>query len=75
MTDLTMWWPSPEAFDDLVIKEVEVGFTLSAPDDSECGEWLEHWNQSPEHLEFFENEFIKSLTNHADFILKNHGEN
>ena len=72
---IEFWWPHPDAFEDLTVEETEGGFTLSAPDDSECGEWLEYWNQTPEHLELFTRKFVESLTNHADFILKNHGEN
>ena len=62
------WWPSPAAFDDLDVEEVEEGFTLSAPDDSECGEWLAFWNQSPEHLELFTKEFTKNLLNYLEEI-------
>jgi hypothetical protein len=62
------WWPSPEAFDDLTVEDAEGGFTLIAPDDSECGEWLAHWNQSPEHFELFTNEFTKTLTSYVETI-------
>jgi hypothetical protein len=69
------WWPSPEAFEDLTVEDADEGFTLDAPDDSECGEWLAFWNQSPEHLELFTEEFTKCLQNHANTILEQHGEN
>ena len=73
---IEFWWPHPDAFEDLTVEETEGGLiTLSAPDDSEFGEWLEHWNQSPEHLELFTKKLIESLTNYADFILTNHVEN
>ena len=62
------FWPSPEAFDDLIVEETEEGFTLTAPDDTECGEWLGYWNQTPEHLELFTEEFIKTLTSHIETI-------
>lgn len=69
-----MWWPSPEAFDVLVVEDVENGFDLSAPDDSECGLWLSYWNQSEEHREFFSKEFTKVLIEHANLTLDQHGK-
>ena len=42
------WWPSPEAFENLTVEDADEGFTFDAPDDSECGEWLAFWSQSPE---------------------------
>ena len=68
------FWPSPEAFDDLTVEDAEEGFTLIAPDDTECGAWLAYWNQSPEHFELFTEEFTKVLKNYADFILEEHGQ-
>ena len=68
------WWPSPEAFDDLVVEDSEEGFTLDAPDSTECGDWLTYWNQSPDHIELFTEEFTKVLKNYADFILEEHGQ-
>ena len=68
------WWPSPEAFDDLTVEDTEEGFTLEAPDDTECGEWLAHWNQSPEHVELFTEEFTKCLQTHIDTTLEENGE-
>lgn len=73
-TDLRMWWPSPEAFDDLVVEDAEHGFDLSAPDATECGEWLSFWNQDEEHHTFFEQEFIQVLKNYAESILEHHGQ-
>jgi len=72
---LTMWWPSPEAFEDLVVEDAETGFTLSAPDDTECGEWLTYWNQDEEHHKAFEGEFIRVLRDYCNQILDKHGEN
>jgi hypothetical protein len=68
------WWPSPEAFDDLTVEDAEEGFTLEAPDDTECGEWLAYWNQSSEHIELFTEEFTKCLQNHIDTTLEEHGQ-
>ena len=68
------FWPSPEAFDDLTVEDAGEGFTLIAPDDTECGEWLAHWNQSPEHIELFTEAFTEALTNNIDNILDQHGQ-
>jgi len=62
------WWPHPDALHDLTVEDVEGGFDLSAPDDSECGAWLGYWNQSPEHLELFTKEFMKSITTYLDTL-------
>ena len=68
------WWPNPSAFDDLSVIDAEGGFTLEAPDDSECGEWLAYWNQSPEHIELFTQEFTEALKNNIDTILEQNGQ-
>ena len=62
------FWPSPDAFEDLTVEDADEGFTLTAPDDSECGEWLAFWNQSPEHLELFTKEFTKNLLNYLEEV-------
>jgi hypothetical protein len=62
------FWPSPDAFEDLTVEDTDEGFTLTAPDDSECGEWLAYWNQSSEHLELFTEEFTKTLTSYIKTI-------
>ncbi len=72
---LEMWWPSPEAFEDMVVEDAEHGFDLSAPDDTECGEWLAYWNQDEAHHKIFEEEFITVLRHYANRLLENHGEN
>jgi hypothetical protein len=74
-TTLEMWWPSPEALEDLTVKDAEHGFDLSAPDDTECGEWLAFWNQDGAHHKVFEEEFTAVLRNYANLVLENHGEN
>ena len=67
------FWPSPEAFDDLTVEDSEEGFTLTAPDETECGEWLAYWNQSPEHIELFTEAFTEALKNNLDTLLEEHG--
>jgi len=57
------WWPLPGAIDDLTVEETEGGFTLSAPDDTECAAWLQHWNATEERREVFQAEFETALTN------------
>ncbi len=71
---LTMWWPSPEAFDDLTVEDAEYGFDLSAPDHTECGEWLAYWNQDEAHHKIFEREFIEVLKHYANKTLEEHGQ-
>ena len=66
---LTMWWPSPEAFEDLEVTDIETGWQLSAPDGTELAEWLEYWSQDEEHHEFFQKVFVRALTEHANFVL------
>jgi hypothetical protein len=68
------WWPTPSAFDDLVVEENEQGFTLSAPDDTECGEWLAHWNQSEEHQEIFNQAFTDVLMDHIKTLETENGK-
>ena len=71
MTDIPAewWWPSPEAFKDLTVTDNETGWELSAPDDSELGEWLSFWGQSEEHHKLFQAVFLKALTDHANFVI------
>ena len=73
-TNLDFWWPSPEAFEDLVVEDSDTGFLLSAPDDTECGEWLAYWNQNEEFHTLFEQEFTKVLRVYAQSILEKYGE-
>jgi hypothetical protein len=70
-----MWWPSPEAFEDLTVEDAEHGFDLSAPDDTECGEWLAFWSQDEAHHKIFEEEFTAVLRNYANEILTQNGQN
>ena len=76
MTDTLpeMWWPSPEAFENLTVEDAEHGFDLSAPDDTECGEWLAFWNQDEAHHKIFEEEFTAVLRNYANQILDANGK-
>jgi hypothetical protein len=69
------WWPRPEAFQDLTVEDTEEGFTLSAPDNTECAEWLTYWDQDEAHRKFFKDMFIQVLTDQANKTLETHGEN
>jgi len=55
------WWPSPEAFDDLTVEEIEDGFSFTAPDETECGAWLAYFNETPERQEIFSVALIASI--------------
>jgi hypothetical protein len=59
---------------DLTVEDAEEGFTLSAPDDTECAAWLTYWNQDEAHHEVFEKEFNKVLTHYLNRTLEEHGE-
>ena len=74
-TETEMWWPSPEAFEDLIVEDSEEGFTLYAPDDTECGEWLTFWDQDEAHHLVFEKEFTTVLQHYANQILDANGQN
>lgn len=62
------FWPSPDAFEDLTVEDTDEGFTLTAPDNTECGEWLAYWNQSSEHIELFTETFTETLTSYLKTI-------
>ena len=70
-----MWWPSPQAFSELAVEDTEEGFSLEAPDGTECASWLNYWGQDEEHHEFFEREFTKVLIDYVQTLEKQHGEN
>ena len=72
---IEFWWPHPDAFNDLEVSDIEEGWQLSAPDDTECAEWLAFWDQDEEHHKVFEDEFIHVLTDHANKTLEEYGEN
>lgn len=63
-----MWWPSPEAIQELLVTETEEGFELSAPEGTECANWLDFWNQSPQHIELFNDEFVSMLLSYLEHI-------
>lgn len=66
-----MWWPHPDAFDDLTVTDTEEGFELSAPDDSECGSWLGYFNSTEELQKEFETSFVNMLREAAEEKLTN----
>jgi len=73
-TTLEMWWPHPDAFQDLKVTDTETGWQLEAPDDSELGNWLGYWNQDEVHHAFFEAEFIAALLAHIKTLDLEHGK-
>ena len=68
------WWPSPDAFDDLVVEDTEEGLLLSAPDGTLCSDWLAFWSESPEREAIFSQEFQKVLLNHLKTLTEKDGE-
>lgn len=66
-----MWWPHPDAFDDLTVTDTEEGFELSAPDDSECGLWLGYFYSTEELQKEFETSFVNMLREAAEEKLTN----
>jgi len=71
---IEFWWPSSNALNDLVVEEAESGFTLSAPNDTECGEWLAHWNQSKEHQKIFNEAFTDVLGDYIKILETENGK-
>ena len=62
-----IWWPGPEALNDLTVDEIEGGFTFEAPDGTECADWLSYYNSTDELREQFNAALVKILT---DYIRK-----
>lgn len=73
-TTLEMWWPHPDSFHDLNVVDIEGGWQLSAPDDTEMAAWLSYWNQDEEHHRFFQVEFIAALLAHVKKLDLEHGK-
>ena len=73
-TTLEMWWPHPDALQDLKVTDTETGWQLEAPDDSELGNWLGYWNQDEDHHTFFEAEFIAALLEHVKTLNTENGK-
>jgi len=55
------WWPHPDSFSEIVIEDTEEGFTFSAPNESEAGQWLAYYNSTEELQAQFNKEFKKAL--------------
>jgi len=68
-----IWWPAPDAFQDLSVEDSEEGFTLSAPDDSECAAWLNYYNQTEELREKFNQAFTQVLTDYLNQLTEQNG--
>jgi hypothetical protein len=61
-----IWWPHPSALDDLSVEftDEEDGGSLihlSAPDGSECANWLSYFNETEKRRAAFERAFIQSI--------------
>jgi hypothetical protein len=72
-----IWWPHPGALDDLSVEftdEEEGGslIHLSAPDGTECADWLSYFNETEERRAVFERAFIQSILDQITML--KHGE-
>ena len=59
------WWPNPDAFYEVVVEDTKEGWSLSAPDESEAGQWLAYYNSTEELHAQFTQELTKALMNHV----------
>jgi len=57
------WWLHPDSFSELVVEDTEEGWSLSAPNESEAGQWLAYYNSTEELQAQFNEEFKKALMN------------
>jgi hypothetical protein len=55
------WWPHPDSFSELTVKDSEDGWELSAPDESEVGDWISYYSSTEELKTQFNHEFLKAL--------------
>jgi len=60
------WWPHPDALNDMTVDwgEGTDFLTLGAPDDTQCGEWLDYWSATEERKNVFESVFLTALLNY-----------
>ena len=64
----TIWWPHPSALDDLSVTETKNGFELDAPVGTECGDWLDYFNETEERREVFQEAFIQMLKDYIQLL-------
>jgi hypothetical protein len=55
------WWPHPDSLSEVVVEDTEEGFALNAPNESEAGQWLAHYNSTEELHAQFTKELTKAL--------------
>lgn len=69
-----IWWPHPSALDDLHVEfgdDEEDGscqILLSAPDHTECADWLSYFNRTEERKAAFERAFIQALLDQIEML-------
>lgn len=68
-----IWWPSPDVLDDLIIEEIPEGFSLSAPDGTECSAWLGYYMESEERQEQFNKCFLDAIITYAKHLEETNG--
>lgn len=66
-----MWWPHPDAFNDLTITDTEEGYELAAPIGSECADWINYHNSTEELRTDFQTSFLEMLREAAEATLTN----
>lgn len=50
----------PSSLEDLIVEDSETGFTLSAPDDSPAGVWLQYWSSREEEFSRLFTDMLRS---------------
>jgi len=68
-----IWWPSAQALDELIIEEIPEGFSLSAPDGTECSAWLGYYMESEERQEQFNKCFLEAIITYAKHLEETNG--
>jgi hypothetical protein len=68
-----IWRPHPDSISDLIVEDCDEGFNLSAPDGTECAEWLWYYSQSEELHEKFETAFTQMLSDYLTSLKNQHG--
>ena len=60
------WWPHPDSLSEVVVEDTEEGFALNAPNESEAGQWLAHYNSTEELHAQFTQELTKALRDQVE---------
>lgn len=68
-----MWWPNPSAFNDLSVEfeDQEDGSALihlSAPDGTECADWLNYFSETEERKSVLEQSLLQALFDQIEML-------